>query len=230
MSPEQARGEEVDARTDSGRSAAFLRDADGTPRIRGAYCGRQHRQGSRGGTGLDRVAPRCVFRRRRITAALSSPNPRQRIEDMPRVRALLDLASAPRLTKHVRIALAGITVVAVTVSALVGYSWWNAPAPAPTDASAWQQLTNFADSATQPALSADGRMLTFIRGEDTFATPGQVYLKNAHQTTDGVDARSTGQDGSGILAGRQSHRLHGHRRRPGHGRRLGYLGRPRCPR
>ena len=105
-------------------------------------------------------------------------NPRQRIEDMPRVRALLDLASAPRLTKHVRIALAGITVVAVTVSALVGYRWWNAPPPAATDASAWEQLTNFADSATQPALSAEGRMLTFIRGEDTFATPGQVYLKH----------------------------------------------------
>jgi eukaryotic-like serine/threonine-protein kinase len=39
------------------------------------------------------------------------------------------------------------------------------------------QLTNFADSATSPALSPDGRMLTFIRGESTFVGPGQVYVK-----------------------------------------------------
>ena len=39
------------------------------------------------------------------------------------------------------------------------------------------QLTNFTDSATQPALSPDGRMLTFIRGEGTFLTAGQIYVK-----------------------------------------------------
>ena len=39
------------------------------------------------------------------------------------------------------------------------------------------QLTNFADSATSPALSPDGRMLTFIRGPSTFFSPGQVYVK-----------------------------------------------------
>jgi DNA-binding winged helix-turn-helix (wHTH) protein len=37
----------------------------------------------------------------------------------------------------------------------------------------WEQITNFTDSATSPALSPDGRMLTFIRGPDTFAGPGQ---------------------------------------------------------
>ena len=42
---------------------------------------------------------------------------------------------------------------------------------------AWQQLTNFTDSATQPALSADGHMLTFIRGPGTFVTDGQIYVK-----------------------------------------------------
>lgn len=41
----------------------------------------------------------------------------------------------------------------------------------------FEQLTNFADSATSPALSADGRMLTFIRGENTFMGPGQIYAK-----------------------------------------------------
>jgi Tol biopolymer transport system component len=38
-------------------------------------------------------------------------------------------------------------------------------------------LTNFTDSATQPSLSADGRMLTFLRGSETFTTRGEVYVK-----------------------------------------------------
>jgi serine/threonine protein kinase len=41
----------------------------------------------------------------------------------------------------------------------------------------YEQLTNFADSATSPALSPDGRMLTFIRGDKTFIGPGQIYVK-----------------------------------------------------
>jgi DNA-binding winged helix-turn-helix (wHTH) protein/Tol biopolymer transport system component len=39
------------------------------------------------------------------------------------------------------------------------------------------QLTHFTDSAVAPALSPDGRMLAFIRGEYTFGGPGQIYVK-----------------------------------------------------
>src|SRR5215471_3074432 len=46
--------------------------------------------------------------------------------------------------------------------------------PTPTQ---FIQLTDFADSATSPALSPDGRMLTFIRGPSTFFSPGQIYVK-----------------------------------------------------
>jgi Tol biopolymer transport system component len=41
----------------------------------------------------------------------------------------------------------------------------------------YTQLTNFADSATSPALSPNGRTLAFIRGEYTFGGPGQIYVK-----------------------------------------------------
>ncbi len=41
----------------------------------------------------------------------------------------------------------------------------------------WEQLTFFTDSAVYPALSPDGRMLTFIRGGGIFLGPGQVYVK-----------------------------------------------------
>jgi eukaryotic-like serine/threonine-protein kinase len=43
-------------------------------------------------------------------------------------------------------------------------------------ATEWVQITNFADSLTSPAFSPDGRMLAFLRGEDTFVTTGQVYV------------------------------------------------------
>ena len=45
------------------------------------------------------------------------------------------------------------------------------------DRSAWVQLTSFPDSVTQPALSPDGRMLTFVRGFSTFVAPGEIYVK-----------------------------------------------------
>ncbi|MGH9678460.1 MAG: serine/threonine protein kinase, partial [Candidatus Acidiferrales bacterium] len=41
----------------------------------------------------------------------------------------------------------------------------------------YTQLTTFADSAVAPTLSPDGRMLAFIRGENTFMGPGEVYVK-----------------------------------------------------
>jgi Tol biopolymer transport system component len=49
--------------------------------------------------------------------------------------------------------------------------------PAGSTQPQYTQLTTFADSATSPALSPDGRMLTFIRGESTFFGPGQIYVK-----------------------------------------------------
>jgi serine/threonine protein kinase len=51
------------------------------------------------------------------------------------------------------------------------------PAPVMPSAAQYTQLTNFTDSATSPALSPDGRMLTFIRGNSTFFGPGQIYVK-----------------------------------------------------
>jgi serine/threonine protein kinase/sugar lactone lactonase YvrE len=41
----------------------------------------------------------------------------------------------------------------------------------------WEQLSFFTDSAVYPAVSPDGRMLAFIRGNDSFFGPGQVYVK-----------------------------------------------------
>jgi len=68
-------------------------------------------------------------------------------------------------------------VVALVVAA-AGLAWWLLKRPASAPArSEWVQITNLPDSAVQPALSPDGRMLTFIRGPSSFTTTGQVYVK-----------------------------------------------------
>jgi hypothetical protein len=43
----------------------------------------------------------------------------------------------------------------------------------------YTQLTSFADSATSPALSPDGRTLAFIRSEYTFGGPGQILRQTS---------------------------------------------------
>jgi eukaryotic-like serine/threonine-protein kinase len=71
-------------------------------------------------------------------------------------------------------------VVAATVAlVLVGAAvWgWTTLNRKPASPSEWVQLTNFPDSVSQPALSPDGRLLTFLRGPGSFMTNGQVYVK-----------------------------------------------------
>jgi DNA-binding winged helix-turn-helix (wHTH) protein len=69
-------------------------------------------------------------------------------------------------------------LVALTGFALlvIASLWVRRPAALP-DRSRWVQLTNFADSVTQPAVSADGRMLAFIRGYSTWIGPGKFTSK-----------------------------------------------------
>ena len=60
-----------------------------------------------------------------------------------------------------------------------GYAWFREKQSSPPVASQgnWVQLTDFADSAVSPALSPDGRILSFIRGESTFYGKGEIYAK-----------------------------------------------------
>jgi Tol biopolymer transport system component/tRNA A-37 threonylcarbamoyl transferase component Bud32 len=71
-----------------------------------------------------------------------------------------------------------IVAIAVVLAAAGGGIWWyRAARPATPASTTWQQMTFFTDSAVYPALSPDGRMLAFIRGASTFFGPGQVYVK-----------------------------------------------------
>jgi len=82
----------------------------------------------------------------------------------------------PDTSPHWQKATAAIAVGAVVLAAVAALLWTRSPMR-PADRSEWVQITNLPDAVSQPALSPDGRMLAFIRGPETFVTPGQVYVK-----------------------------------------------------
>lgn len=66
----------------------------------------------------------------------------------------------------------------IVVAAVVGLALYSGVHRSSPTSSAWEQLTFFTDSAIYPALSPDGRMLAFIRGEEEVVVGrGDVYVK-----------------------------------------------------
>jgi DNA-binding winged helix-turn-helix (wHTH) protein/Tol biopolymer transport system component len=51
------------------------------------------------------------------------------------------------------------------------------PSPRPPRTLVYSQITNFTDSAVDPALSPDGRMVAFYRSERRFLTTDQIWIK-----------------------------------------------------
>ena len=175
MSPEQARGEEVDARTDiwafgcvlfemlAGRKA-FAADAtsDSIAKIL---------EGEPDWAALPKSTPSTI--RELIRQCLEKGRGR-RPRTIGEARAVIERLLAPRAASA-RMWTA-FAAAALIVASLSAYVWFRIDRPPLASRSAWVQLTNL-DSVTQPALSPDGRMLAFIRGPSTFVSPGQLYVK-----------------------------------------------------
>jgi serine/threonine protein kinase len=68
-------------------------------------------------------------------------------------------------------------LVLIMLALAVTASLWLRGTGGSMNRSDWVPLTNFPDSVSQPALSPDGRMLTFVRGLSTFVAPGEIYVK-----------------------------------------------------
>src|SRR5579859_3799491 len=187
MSPEQAEGKKVDARSDifsfgsllyemvTGRRAfhgdsrmatlaAILRE---DPKPIGAILENAPPE-------LERLIARCLRK-----------DPERRAQNMADVSVALEelkeesdsgkLPVPVRPRRHAwAYAGAGLLALALGVGTL---AWLLRRPSLPPDRPDWVQVTNLPDSVSQPALSPDGRMLTFVRGPDTFAGPGQIYVK-----------------------------------------------------
>ncbi len=187
MSPEQVRGQATDARSDIFALGAILYEMlSGKRAFQGptaadtisAVLNHEPPSLSQVVTGippaLERVVHRCLEKKAEqrfqtaqdVGLALEAPT------DVPVPSHLAATVRRQRLGRRAAMWVATATVL--LAAGIVIYRWGAARMPARTE---WVQLTNFADSATSPALSPDGRMLTFLRSEGTFFGSGQIYVK-----------------------------------------------------
>jgi Tol biopolymer transport system component len=192
MSPEQARGLEVDARTDLFSFGVVLYEmATGAPPFQGAtnavifdaILNKTPAPASRlnpeVSPELERVILKALEEDRNIryqTAAdlLADLKRVRRDTESGRTAAAAGLPAPPARPRWLLAAgLAGL----ILVFSAAGFLVYRAGSKPAADRSEWQQITNSTDAATDPALSPDGRILAFKRGAGTFLSPGQIYVK-----------------------------------------------------
>lgn len=190
MSPEQVRGEELDARTDLFSFGVVLYEmVTGVLPFRGGTSGLVSEAIlNRAPVAPVRLKPDVPPKLEEIINKALEKDPEVRYQSAAELRAdikrvkrdsdsskLAPIAVESKGARH-RFAFYATTIVLVILLlAGLAFERWSHPrAPAP---STWVQLTHFSDSATSPALSVDGRLVAFIRGPGTFTGRGQVYAK-----------------------------------------------------
>jgi len=189
MSPEQVRGKELDARTDLFSFGAVLYEmCTGTLPFRGETSGAifdsiLNRTPSPAGrlnpdtpSKLEEIISKCLEKDRTLRYQHSS----EIRTDLQRLKRDTESARVPAAAKGrpaIGVGRLWKMVVPVCLALLAFFIIWLRRPSRVGDRSTWVQLTNFPDSVSQPSLSHDGRMLTFVRGDSTFVAPGEIYVK-----------------------------------------------------
>jgi serine/threonine protein kinase len=175
MSPEQACGREVDKRTDIWAYGCLLYEMlSGKQAFKGETLAETTAAVLQKEPAWDALPAKTPAKIRELLRRSLQKDASHRPQDIAEVRRVIDEVISPvRGVKRWQLIAAAAIALAIMVLAAV---WLRPPGGVP-GRSEWVQLTNFPDSVSQPALSPDGRMLTFIRGPATFYTPGQIYVK-----------------------------------------------------
>jgi eukaryotic-like serine/threonine-protein kinase len=172
MSPEQARGDVVDARTDIWAFGCLLYEL-----LTGKQAFHEEDLQSTIAAVLERTPDWTVLPDdtpasiRGLLQHCLRKNVAERLQSIGDVRQTIERTRGG-LDRWKMAAAAAAAFAALAVG---GAIWPRGASPLP-NRSEWVQLTNL-DSVSQPALSPDGRMVAFIRGPATFFGPGEVYVK-----------------------------------------------------
>jgi serine/threonine protein kinase len=187
MSPEQARGEPVDRRSDVFSFGIVLYEMlTGHPPFRGrSAIDTMHAILYAPAAPLPDLGVASDDLQRIVTKCLAK-EPHDRYQGMR--DAVVDLRAARRRIDSSAFHPAAVSerrnfhlyaaAAVLAAAAIAAWPIWKSSARSidPTARPAWTEITNL-DFATQPALSPDGRLLAFIRGDNTFSSPGNIYLK-----------------------------------------------------
>ncbi|MGB9283771.1 MAG: serine/threonine-protein kinase, partial [Candidatus Sulfotelmatobacter sp.] len=196
MSPEQLRGENLDARSDIYALGVVLYEI---------ATGQRPYSSSVHGTLVDEILNRPASAPSSINRILSpkaddiilkclAKDPEDRYQtakeisidlrhlslraDLLRLQRESGTGKTPTVAKTKvkpanRLAIYAVSIALIAAAALTVYLFRSQSSSMRMNPAEWTPITDFSDSVVSPALSPDGRILAFLRGDDTFFGKGE---------------------------------------------------------
>lgn len=189
MAPEQVRGRTVDHRADVFAFGAILYEMLSGKRAfqKATSAETMNSILNEDPPGISQLTPSIPPALHRVVHRCLEKNPEERFQSASDLAFALEALSDSgglsasavdaQATRRVRLRPLWWAVTLILLLTATIILRLSQPPKLPVDPVQWVQITNFPDAVSQPALSPDGHILTFIRGPSTFYGSGQVYIK-----------------------------------------------------